>query len=129
MDQELVARYEALQRTLQVADRQLASLEQELAELRRAQATLEGLDGKQDVLMPIGGGVFLRAQVDAGAPVLSPLGSAYSADGPLEDAVARVRARAEHVQASFKTWSQRADELGREFQAVAGRLQAGEAGE
>ena len=123
--QELTQRFEALQRALQAADRQLGMMEQHLGEFRRAKQSLEGLEGgEQEVLLPIGGGVFVSAKVDPGKAVLSPVGAEYSVEGTREEAIERIGHRIAEAEAAFQELNARAQELGREYQEVAMRLQA-----
>lgn len=129
--QELASRYEVLQRELARLDQRLGALEEGVVEARRAESTLRGLlerEGEQEVLVPIGGGVYLRARVDPSAPLIRPVGAGYATEGGLADAAARMQERAADAQKQYDAARQEAQRVAQAAQETADRLQAHSAG-
>ncbi|MEK6985217.1 MAG: prefoldin subunit alpha [Candidatus Thermoplasmatota archaeon] len=112
--EQLMAQFDMVQRALARVDRQLAALEQALMESQQALGTVRHLAsaaGRQEMLLPIGGGVHVRATVDAGHPVLLPIGASYSTDGAPADVAAALEARLASIQQQFSAASEEASRL------------------
>ena len=110
MSDEAAAEFEAVRERLRQVDMQLAGLEQELAEVQRAQRTLEGL-GDHAALLPIGAGLHVRATLQGAAPVLVPIGAGYAADRDVETARTGLATRAEQLQQLLRRVEQEAETL------------------
>jgi prefoldin alpha subunit len=81
---QVMAQLELVQRELSRAEGRLAALEQAMVEAQQALGTVRHLaeaQGAQSVLVPIGGGLHVRANLDAAQDVLLPIGAGYSTPG------------------------------------------------
>ncbi|HEV8359644.1 MAG TPA: prefoldin subunit alpha [Candidatus Thermoplasmatota archaeon] len=110
---------EALQGELQNIEEQLGYLRALTQEYQRARATLEALKPLkrgEEVLLPIGGGNFVRASLADADKVISGIGAGVSVEGSIEAALARVDQQLDAARQA----SQRLQEEG---QRVAGELQ------
>lgn len=124
-----MAELQAVQQRLQQVDRQLAAIEAQVMEARRAQQTLEGLTGDQAGLVPIGGGFHVRATLHGDQPVVVPVGSGYAADHAVGDAVALLKDRADSALDLLRRTEREADSLAATAQQLAQKIQAEQADE
>ncbi len=111
---QLMAQFDLVQRQLARVDRQLQALEQALMESQQALATVRHLaesSGRQEMLLPIGGGVHVRATLDAGQSVLLPIGAGYSTDGKAADVAAALEQRLKSIQSQFAAANEEATRL------------------
>lgn len=122
--QQLSLRFEQAQRELQLLDRHLAGLEQMLAELQEAKATLDGLQGDTplDTLVPIGGGIRIPARIDPTASAFVDLGAGYATEASLAEARSRITDRIQSTESAFRATSQEVEKVARTAQALAQRL-------
>ena len=109
------AAFQATQRQLQAVDQRLASMEATLAQWNQAVSTLSGLEGEKEGLVPIGGGVRLRAKL-LDAPVLLDVGAGYAKEFSVAEAKEQLLNQVADLQAQFRAATQDAELL-------AGRLQ------
>lgn len=116
--QRMAMEMERTQRRLQAIDGRLGLLEQQLAELDQANTTLSGLAQVEasESLVPIGGGVRLRATVDPAAPVMLDVGAGYTHETDLASAQAAVADRLTRVRQAYQAAEQEAEELAMRFQ-------------
>lgn len=94
--QEMVMVGESLQMEARALDEQRAFLEQLSRDLGRGRATLDTLrvsQGGEEVLLPVGGGTYVRAQIVEPGKVLSSLGSGVVVESSVDDAIARLEER------------------------------------
>lgn len=111
---QLMAQFDLVQRQLQRIDRQMSGLEQALMEANQALATVKHLSestGSQEVLLPIGSGVHVRARLDAANPVILPIGAGYSTEGPAASVAAALEERVEAITKQFTAVNQEAERL------------------
>ena len=111
---QLMAQFDLVQRQLARVDRQLQALEQALIEAQQALATVRHLaeaKGASEMLLPIGGGVHVRATIEASKPVLLPIGAGYSTDGDAADVAAALEQRLKSIQSQFMAASEEAQRL------------------
>lgn len=121
---EAAEREEALQGHLAGIQEQMGYLGALLQELERARATLEALQGMrrgEEVLLPVGGGNFVRASLADEGKVLSSVGSGYSVEGPVGDALRRVEASLAALREAAKRLEAEADEIVGQIEALAER--------
>lgn len=118
------AEFEAVQQRLRLVDQQLYALEQQLVEQQRALSTLESLEADQDALVPIGGGLHVRARLAGDQPVVVPVGAGYAADQDLEAAKKSLQARLAAGSDAMKRTEAEAEQLAQKAQALAAKLQA-----
>lgn len=109
-----------LQRRLQALDRNLATLEQSMQELTTAIATLEGIEGHDEVAawVPVGAGIRVHAEVDAAAEVLVELGRGHSSTMSPDDALSHLRDRLTRTESAFRTTSEEADKTAERMQRL-----------
>lgn len=120
-----MAQFQAAQQALQALDAQMARIEEQLMELRRAHSTLDNISSSTDSLIPIGGGLHIRATVGDG-PVVTPIGGGYAADMDREAALAHLDSRAKEAEQLLQQRSTEAQNLSQQLQSLAGRLQQAE---
>ncbi|MEA3142977.1 MAG: hypothetical protein QOG31_301 [Thermoplasmata archaeon] len=111
---QVMAQLDLVQRELQRAERRLATLEQAMVEAQQALGTVRHLaESKelQNVLLPIGGGLHVRATVDAGQDVLMPIGAGYSTQGKAAEVAQALEERVASIGKAYEEAAQRADEL------------------
>lgn len=111
---QVMAQLDLVQRELARAERRLATLEQAMVEAQQALGTVRHLadsTGGQKVLVPIGGGLHVRATVDGAQDVLLPIGAGYSTPGKPVEVAKALEARVESIGKAYDEAAQRADEL------------------
>lgn len=111
---QVMAQLDLVQRELQRAERRLATLEQAMVEAQQALGTVRHLaeaKSVQNVLLPIGGGLHVRATVDAGQDVLMPIGAGYSTQGKAAEVAQALEERVASIGKAYEEAAQRADEL------------------
>jgi len=113
---------EAIQQRLRRVESQSMSLEADLQETRRALSTLESLTADQDALVPIGGGLHVRARLHGDAPIVVPIGAGYAADQDLDAAKATLQERLEATTRFLQETEAEADRLAQQGQALMARL-------
>lgn len=123
--QEAMARFEMLQQALSQVDGQLARIEQQVMELQQARATLDGLSeaGDQPALIPIGGGLHIRAHLVPDAPVVNPIGRSYAADMDVDAARQALTERIEEAEKLMRQKTQEAETLASQARQLAQQLQ------
>jgi prefoldin alpha subunit len=124
--QQLAMQYEQGQRQLQALQQHLGSLEQTMVDMRRAEATLSGLAGmrgEQEVLVPIGAGVHLRAKVAPDSLVIEPIGADYATDATAEVAAKKIQDRLKEVESAYQSAEQQFRLLSRQLQELTARLE------
>ncbi len=121
-----MAQFEAVQQALQQVDSQLVHIEEQAMDLRRAIATLEaiGESDEHETLVPIGGGVHVRARVTSDRPVVNPIGRGYAADVDIATAMSTLEARAKEAETLLQQKTQEAQRLASMGQRIAQQLQA-----
>jgi len=113
---------EAIQQRLRRVESQSMSLEADLQETRRALSTLESLTADQDALVPIGGGLHVRARLHGDAPIVVPIGAGYASDQDLDAAKATLQERLEATTRFLQETEAEADRLAQQGQALMARL-------
>lgn len=112
------AAFQATQRQLQAMDQQLASMESTLSQWNQAVETLSGLEGEQTGLVPIGGGVRIRATLHD-APVLLDVGAGYAKELSVADAKEQLLDQIGKLKVTFKSASEDAQMLADRLQSLA----------
>lgn len=126
-EQDTMARFEMVQQALQTVDAQLARIEEASIDLRRAMSTLDAIsdaDGEQETLVPIGGGLHIRARVDASQAIVTPIGRGYAADMDVAAAREALAERAASTDKLLQERSQEAERLAAEARRLANQLQS-----
>jgi prefoldin alpha subunit len=126
---------EALREAVQVGEQlqgELASIEEQLGYLRaltqefqRSRATLEALKELKEgdeVLLPLGGGNFVRASLAQRDVVISGIGAGYSVEGPIADALARVDAQLDAARDASQRLQEEGQRVMQQMQAVEDRI-------
>ncbi|MEA3204285.1 MAG: hypothetical protein QOI63_1965 [Thermoplasmata archaeon] len=111
---QLMAQFDLVQRELQRAERRLATLEQAMMEAQQALGTVRHLaesGGAQSVLLPLGGGLHVRATVDADQDVLLPIGAGYSTPGKPAEVAKALEERVAAIGKAYDEAAGHADEL------------------
>jgi prefoldin alpha subunit len=122
---QLMAQLDLVQRELQRAERRLASLEQAMVEAQQALGTVRHLaetGSSQSVLLPIGGGLHVRATVDAAQDVLMPIGAGYSTPGKPAEVAKALEERVDGLGKMYDEAAQQADELANAAAAINDQL-------
>ena len=126
-DPQLLQRFENVQRQLQNGERQMAALEANVMEIQTALGTIAAMEQGQtdgEVLLPLGGGIHVRATITADAPVLRAIGSDTAVDGTLAEAKASLEARKTEVGEAFSATAAQMQKLSAEASRLQGALQA-----
>ena len=115
----LAAQMEMLQRQLQGTERRLGAIEANIIELQQAAQTLRLLpEVEAKILVPLGGGVHLRATVSPADPLIRPVGGNTSVEGSRNDALATVEGRVAQLTESYQATSGAADRLATAIQEI-----------
>lgn len=119
--EQLLAQMDLLQREMARMDRRLAALERALVDAQQAAATVQALadeKGEVEAMVPLGGGVLVRARIDAGAPVLLPIGADYATESAPAQVADALRARVEALTRQFSEASAEAERIAQAAAAV-----------
>jgi prefoldin alpha subunit len=127
-----VSELQVLERALDELQGSVAALRAALSEHERALELLEELRGRgsaSSVLVPIGGGNMIQAEVKSVEEVYVSLGAGVIMRQPIDQAVELMRRRMENLNSALRTreealasYAQRADELRRLVEALYRRL-------
>ena len=96
----LIYELQLMQGTADTFQQRLAILQNALADLRVAEESLKGLSETEEgspILIPMGGGTLVNAQLGETSKVIINIGAEVSIDMPLEDAQKNVADRLEDV--------------------------------
>ena len=97
----LIYELQLMQGTADTLQQRLAILQNALADLRVAQESLKALSETEEgspILIPMGGGTLVNAQLGDTSKVIINIGAEVSIDMPLEDAQKNVAERLEDVE-------------------------------
>jgi prefoldin alpha subunit len=97
----LVYELQLMQGTAETLQQRLAILQNAMADLRVAEESLKGLDEAEEggpVLVPMGGGTFVRAELGDLSNVIINVGAEVSIDMALVDAIENVKGRLEEIE-------------------------------
>jgi prefoldin alpha subunit len=122
---EAVEAGEALQGHLATLEDQMGYLGALVNEFSRAKVALEALEGLkpgEEMLLSIGGGNFVRANLADKDRVVSGIGSGYSVEGPVQDAVARAEAQVAAAREAIQRLQEEAQRTLAQMQALEERL-------
>ncbi|MCA1819359.1 MAG: prefoldin subunit alpha [Halobacteriales archaeon] len=112
--EQLMAQMDILQREMARMDRRMAAIEQALMEAQQAAATVQALSeakGDVEALVPIGGGVHVKARLDAGAQVLLPVGAGYATEAGAAQVAEALRQRVESLSQQFRQANEEAERV------------------
>ncbi|MFC7324312.1 prefoldin subunit alpha [Halorubrum rutilum] len=107
-----------LSQELQALDEEIEALEAEIAEFREEQSdiddaveAIETLDSGSTVQVPLGGGAYVRAEVQDIDEIIVSLGGNYSAEQSEEDAIDVLRRKQEALDDRIEETQAEVDEL------------------
>jgi prefoldin alpha subunit len=127
--EQLLAQMEVLQREMARMDRRLTAIEGALMEAQRAAATVESMaeqSAEVEALVPIGGGVHVRARLDPKSPVVLPLGAGYATEAPASEVAKALHERVESLAEQFRKASEEAERVTEAAAALNQQIAAGE---
>lgn len=101
----------------------LGALVQEFARSKAALEAIAQLKAGDEVLLSLGGGNFVRAKLAEADKVISGVGSGYSVEGPVQDAVARADAQLGAAREGIQRLQEEAQRTLQQMQALEERLQ------
>ncbi len=110
----LIYELQLMQGTADTLQQRLAILQNALADLRVAEESLKGLsetEGGSSILIPMGGGTLVNAQLGDTSKVIINIGAEVSIDMPLEDAQKNVADRLENVEKTNTSVGQQLQQL------------------
>lgn len=110
----LIYELQLMQGTADTLQQRLAILQNALADLRVAEESLKGLsetEGGSPILIPMGGGTLVNAQLGDTSKVIINIGAEVSIDMPLEDAQKNVADRLENVEKTNTSVGQQLQQL------------------
>ncbi|MGQ3327786.1 MULTISPECIES: prefoldin subunit alpha [Halorubrum] len=107
-----------LSQELQALDEEIEALEAEIADYREEQSdiddaveAIETLDSGSTVQVPLGGGAYVRAEVQDIDEIIVSLGGNYSAEQSEEDAIDVLRRKQEALNDRIEETEEEVDEL------------------
>lgn len=113
----LAAQLQLVQRELARTQERLDAIEAALVEANQAAATLRALaegattpEGRE-ILVPLGAGVHIHAQLLPGRQPIVPVGAGYAIEASPQAATATLERRIQDITESFNRAAQRAEEL------------------
>lgn len=112
---------EALQAQLAGIEEQMSYLGAITQEFARARATLEALARAkrgEEVLLPVGGGNFVRAKLADEDRVIGGIGAGLSVEGPVADALRRTEAQLEAAREAGERLQGEAQRVVQQLQAL-----------
>jgi len=128
-DEEL-SRYmvliEQYKEQLNTLDMQAQYLQAALNEYNKAKITLENLsksDNNTEALIPIGGSVYLYANIKDTSKVLLNIGAGISTEKSFEDAIRKIDERVENIQKNQDRLTMMAQQLQAEAEEVSNKAQ------
>jgi len=110
----LIYELQLMQGTADTLQQRLAILQNALADLRVAEESLKGLSETEEgspILIPMGGGTLVNAQLGDTSKVIINIGAEVSVDMPLEDAQKNVADRLEDVEKTNTSVEQQLQQL------------------
>lgn len=110
----LIYELQLMQGTADTLQQRLAILQNALADLRVAEESLKGLSETEEgspILIPMGGGTLVNAQLGDTSKVIINIGAEVSIDMPLEDAQKNVADRLEDVEKTNTSVEQQLQQL------------------
>lgn len=110
----LIYELQLMQGTADTFQQRLAILQNALADLRVAEESLKGLSETEKgspILIPMGGGTLVNAQLGETSKVIINIGAEVSIDMPLEDAQKNVAGRLEDVEKTNTSVEQQLQQL------------------
>ncbi len=110
----LIYELQLMQGTADTLQQRLAILQNALADLRVAEESLKGLSETEEgspILIPMGGGTLINAQLGDTSKVIINIGAEVSIDMPLEDAQKNVADRLENVEKTNTSVEQQLQQL------------------
>ncbi len=110
----LIYELQLMQGTADTLQQRLAILQNALADLRVAEESLKGLSETEEgspILIPMGGGTLVNAQLGDTSKVIINIGAEVSIDMPLEDAQKNVADRLENVEKTNTSVGQQLQQL------------------
>lgn len=110
----LIYELQLMQGTADTLQQRLAILQNALADLRVAEESLKGLSETEEgspILIPMGGGTLVNAQLGDTSKVIINIGAEVSIDMPLEDAQKNVADRLENVEKTNTSVEQQLQQL------------------
>lgn len=110
----LIYELQLMQGTADTLQQRLAILRNALADLRLAEESLKTLSETEEgspILIPMGGGTLVNAQLGDTSKVIFNIGAEVSIDMPLEDAQKNVAGRLEDVEKTSTSVEQQLQQL------------------
>ena len=110
----LIYELQLMQGTADTLQQRLAILRNALADLRLAEESLKTLSETEEgspILIPMGGGTLVNAQLGDTSKVIINIGAEVSIDMPLEDAQKNVAGRLEDVEKTSTSVEQQLQQL------------------
>jgi prefoldin alpha subunit len=120
-----MAQLDLVQRQAEATERRMEAIEQMVREAQQAAGTLRSLaqaTGEQEVLLPLGAGVHIKAKVNPKDLAIVPVGSGYATEGDLDTAAKALEARVEEAAQAFQTTLQDMERLTQTAAALNERL-------
>lgn len=110
----LIYELQLMQGTADTLQQRLAILQNALSDLRVAEESLKALSETEEgspILIPMGGGTLVKAQLGDTSKVIINIGAEVSIDMPLEDAQKNVAGRLEDVESTSSSVEQQLQQI------------------
>ena len=116
--QQLSQELQALDEEIEALEAEIDEYESEKADIDDAVEAIETLDTGKTVQVPLGGGAYLRAEVQDIDEVIVSLGGNYSAEQAQDDAIDVLRRKQEALDDRIEETREEVDELESESQEL-----------
>ncbi|MBP1921571.1 prefoldin alpha subunit [Halorubrum alkaliphilum] len=116
--QQLSQELQALDEEIEALEAEIEEYESEKADIDDAVEAIETLDTGETVQVPLGGGAYLRAEVQDIDEVIVSLGGNYSAEQGQDDAIDVLRRKQEALDDRIEETQAEVDELESESQEL-----------
>ena len=116
--QQLSQELQALDEEIEALEAEIDEYESEKADIDDAVEAIETLDTGETVQVPLGGGAYLRAEVQDIDEVIVSLGGNYSAEQAQDDAIDVLRRKQEALDDRIEETREEVDELESESQEL-----------
>jgi len=116
--QQLSQELQALDEEIDALEAEISEYETEKADIDDAVEAIETLDTGETVQVPLGGGAYLRAEIQDIDEVIVSLGGNYSAEQGQDDAIDVLRRKQETIDDRIAETREEVDELESESQEL-----------
>ncbi len=118
--EEKLTKFSYLREQREALIRHITLLEEKLEETNVAKKTLEALDnaGEGEVLMPIGGGCYVEAELKKLDKVIINIGDGVSKEASVEESLSKLDENSENINKSLSNMKENLSNVERELRSI-----------